>query len=63
MFNICIYFLIIFYSLYNILKKYCNCKTMAEINEEQKKLLWIKVSVVDNNFDVTLYDDSVVPYF
>lgn len=40
-----------------------NCKTMEEINEEQKKLLRIKVSVVDNNFDVTLYDDPVVPYF
>ena len=40
-----------------------NCKTMDEINEELKKLLRIKVSVVDNNFDVTLYDNPVVPYF
>jgi hypothetical protein len=36
---------------------------MKEINEEFKKLLRIKVSVIDNNFDVTLYKNPVVPYF
>jgi len=40
-----------------------NCRTMKEINEEFKKLLRIKVSVIDNNFDVTLYKNPVVPYF
>ena len=40
-----------------------NCRTMKEINEEFKKLLRIKVSVIDNNFDVTLFKNPVVPYF
>ena len=40
-----------------------NCRTMKEIDEEFKKLLRIKVSVIDNNFDVTLYKNPVVPYF
>ena len=40
-----------------------NCKSLKEINEEFKKLLRIKVSVVDNNFDVTMYNSPVVPYF
>ena len=39
------------------------CKSMKEINEELKKLLRIKVSVIDNNFDVTLYNNPIVPYF
>ena len=40
-----------------------NCKSLKEINEEFKKLLRIKVSVIDNNFDVTKYSSPVVPYF
>ena len=40
-----------------------NCKSLQEINEEFKKLLRIKVSVIDNNFDVTMYNNPVVPYF
>ena len=40
-----------------------NCKSLNEINEEFKKLLRIKVSVIDNNFDVTMYSNPVVPYF
>ena len=40
-----------------------NCKSLQEINEEFKKLLRIKVSVIDNNFDVTMYHSPVVPYF
>ena len=40
-----------------------NCKPIEEINEEFKKLLRIKVSVIDNNFDVTLYKNPIVPYF
>ena len=40
-----------------------NCRPMNEINEEQKKLLRIKVSIVDNNFDVTIYQKPEVPYF
>ena len=39
------------------------CRTMKEINEEFKKLLRIKVSVIDNNFDVTRFKNPVVPYF
>ena len=39
------------------------CKSMDEINEEFKKLLRIKVSVIDNNFDVTRFENPVVPYF
>lgn len=40
-----------------------NCRSLKEINEEFKKLLRIKVSVIDNNFDVTMYNSPVVPYF
>jgi len=40
-----------------------NCRSLKEIDEEFKKLLRIKVSVIDNNFDVTMYDSPVVPYF
>ena len=40
-----------------------NCKSLKEINEEFKKLLRIKVSVIENNFDVTIYQNPVVSYF
>ena len=40
-----------------------NCKSLHEINNEFKKLLRIKVSIIDNNFDVTLYKTPIVPYF
>ena len=40
-----------------------NCKSLEEINRDFKKLLRIKVSIVDNNFDVTLYKKPIVPYF
>ena len=40
-----------------------NCKSIEEINKEFKKLLRIKISVIDNNFDVTLYKNPIVPYF
>ena len=42
-------------------RKYC--KTIPEINKEYEKLLRIKVSIVDNNFDVTNYKKPEVPYF
>ena len=40
-----------------------NCKTIDKINEEFKKLLRIKVSVINNNFDVTLYENPTSQYF
>lgn len=39
------------------------CKSIDEINKEYEKLLRIKVSIVDNNFDVTIYKKPEVPYF
>lgn len=40
-----------------------NCKTIDEINEEFKKLLRIKVSIINNNFDVTIYKNPTSQYF
>ena len=39
------------------------CKSFEDIDNEFKKLLRIKVSVINNNFDVTLYKNPIVPYY
>ena len=39
------------------------CKTTDEINEEIKKLLRVKVSIVNNNFDVSSYKNPISSYF
>ena len=38
------------------------CKSEAEIDEEQSKLLRVKMTMIDNDFDVTLYKNPVVSY-
>ena len=38
------------------------CKSEDEIDEEQSKLLRVKMTMIDNDFDVTLYKNPVVSY-
>ena len=38
------------------------CKSESEIDEEQSKLLRVKMTMIDNDFDVTIYKNPVVSY-
>ena len=46
----------------NISYRKNKCKIRNEIEEEYSKLLRIKFTLIDNNFDITIYKKPVVPY-
>ena len=46
----------------NISYRKNKCKIRNEIEEEYNKLLRIKFTLIDNNFDITIYKKPVVPY-
>ena len=41
---------------------YHQCKTEKEIDEYQKKLLRVKIGLIDNDFDISIYKNPVLSY-